>query len=155
MLQLCPAHLFLHLCKTDLNITQRVLLYRECKSIVDKIFFTVFKSDINFSNSKPRERGCAVTMDNFAPPVCIKRRQQYKTLLFSSPQLRARELFWSLFVRCLSVSSSICLSVCILFFTSGPIQHKLYTKHCLVTGIKIWLNDWEFVNTFEKSSAQK
>lgn len=116
MLQLCPAHLFLHLCKTDLNITQRVLLYRECKSIVDKIFFTVFKSDINFSNSKPRERGCAVTMDNFAPPVCIKRRQQYKTLLFSSPQLRARELFWSLFVRCLSVSSSICLSVCILFF---------------------------------------
>lgn len=153
MLQLCPAHLFLHLCKTDLNITQRVLLYRECKSIVDKIFFTVFKSDINFSNSKPRERGCAVTMDNFAPPVCIKRRQQYKTLLFSSPQLRAQVITFCPLSVCLFVYLFVCLYT--FFFTSGPIQHKLYTKHCLVTGIKIWLNDWEFVNTFEKSSAQK
>lgn len=118
MLQLCPAHLFLHLCKTDLNITQRGLLYRNCKSIVDKSFFTVFQLDINFSNSKPRERGCAVTMDHFAPPVCIKRRQQYKTLLFSLPQLRALVSYSDHFLSavCLSLRLSVCLSVYYFFY---------------------------------------
>ena len=44
----------------------------------------------------------------------------FEVMFFSSPELKARELFWSLVVRRLSVRPSVCLSVHFLFSSPSP-----------------------------------
>ena len=65
----------------------------------------------------------------------------FEVMLFSSPELKARELFWSLVVRRLSVRPSVCLFVYFYIFISffrptEPISTKLGTKHPWKKGMK-------------------